>query len=114
MAEPTVAPTYAARREPYFIIVFKLGSAIVIFLGGFGLFIAAVSARDENAARLVGWLVAPVVWLAISAYGTYKKIPQADRSAPDLRRARTAVRAAVAVLSAAVVLAGFAIAVRVK
>lgn len=112
MATPTIAPTYAARREPYLIIILKLGAAIVILLGAFGLFLAAVAGHNQEAAKLSGWLVAPVVWLVSSAYGTHKKIPAEDRAAADLRKARIAAQVAVGVLVSAVVLIGGTIAVK--
>ena len=98
------ARSYAERREPYFVLIVKLGLATFLLLAGVGLFAASVSSKQPDAAEMAGWLAAPIFWLCASAYKNYKSILSSDWASPDLMKSKAAVLASAAIFSIAVIL----------
>jgi hypothetical protein len=114
MATPNsaVSKEYSERKGPYIALTAKLVTGSVLVLGAFGLFTASIKSRDPDEASVAGWLMAPLVWVLIWAYRTWKSVPTIDREAADLKRPRVVTAIAFAFLLASFAFTASAIAIR--
>lgn len=114
MATPSsaVSKEYSERKGPYVALTAKLVTGSVLLLAAFGLFTASIKSRDPDEASVAGWLMAPLVWVLISAYRTWKSVPKIDREAADLKTPRVVTAIAFAFLLAAFAFTASAIAIR--
>ena len=104
-----VAKSLSEREWQYFSVAARVGIAAIIMLVAFGLIWAAASSHDAESAGTFGWLMGPVVWLLISAYGKWKTISASDRADPQLNRGRVVNRIALGVLFLVIVGAALAV-----
>ena len=114
MATPSSASSkqYGERKRPYVALTVKLVIGSFLTLAAFALFTASIKSHDPDEASLSGWLMAPLVWVLISAYRTWKSVPRIDRESVDLRTPRIVTAIALAFLVGTFVFTSSAIAIR--
>jgi hypothetical protein len=100
-----------ARRKPFVGIVVRICVAVILICLASALFWGAISTEEPDVGRAAGWLMGPVVWLLGSAHSKWKRIPVADKEAPELGNVRLASRIAVGFLLATIAGAALSIAV---
>jgi hypothetical protein len=96
---PSIPKSYSERRAPYIGATIRLSIASALILFALLIFWDAVSSHDPDSASTAGWLMAPVVWLLISAYQKWKTVTPQDRVAADLKLPRLGCRMAAVVVA---------------
>lgn len=114
MATPTpaISKEYSERKRPYVFLTAKLVIGALLVLLAFGLFTASTKSHDPDEASASGWLMAPLVWVLISAYRTWKAVPRVDRDSADLRKLRFITAIAFIVLLGTLVFTSSSVAIR--
>jgi hypothetical protein len=98
----------SARRKPFVGIVVRIGVSVIFILLFLVSWWSVISTHEPDAAaehlagQLGGLLGFTVPWLLGSAYSKWKRIPSADKEAPELRKVRLASRIAVGFLLATI------------
>jgi hypothetical protein len=107
-----VVKGYGERKRPFISLTVKLLVGSLLILLAFGLFTASIKSHDPDEASASGWLMAPLVWVLISASRTWKTVPRMEREAADLRNPRIIVAVALTVLVGVFLFAASSVAVR--